>query len=76
MDIAKKKGEIEEILSEEGALSPGTEDKDKTEKKGITEVIIGKQRNGPVGTVELRWLDSLTKFANLEHRKNDKKEDN
>ena len=34
MDIAKKKGEIEEILSEEGALSPGTEDKDKTEKMG------------------------------------------
>ena len=42
--------------------------KDQSERKGITEVIIGKQRNGPVGTVELRWLDSLTKFANLDHR--------
>lgn len=49
--------------------------KDKSDKKGITEVIIGKQRNGPVGTVELRWLDSLTKFTNLEHRKKDNKED-
>ena len=43
--------------------------KDKSEEKGITEVIIGKQRNGPVGVVRLRWLDSLTKFANLEYKK-------
>lgn len=37
-----------------------------TEKKGIAEVIIGKQRNGPIGTVELVWLPEYTKFANLE----------
>ena len=42
--------------------------KDQSEEKGITEVIIGKQRNGPVGTVKLRWLDNLTKFANLERK--------
>ncbi|MCR5546880.1 MAG: replicative DNA helicase [Lachnospiraceae bacterium] len=35
-----------------------------TEKKGISEVIIAKQRNGPVGTVELVWLPEYTKFAN------------
>lgn len=37
--------------------------------KGITEVIIAKQRNGPVGTVKLAWIAELTKFGNLEHRK-------
>lgn len=36
------------------------------EKKGISEIIIAKQRNGPVGTVELRWLPEFTKFANLD----------
>lgn len=37
-----------------------------SERKGITEIIIGKQRNGPVGTIELKWLAEFTKFANLE----------
>lgn len=37
-----------------------------TEKKGISEIIIAKQRNGPIGTVELAWLANLTKFANLQ----------
>ena len=36
------------------------------EKKGISEIIIAKQRNGPVGTVELKWLPEYTKFANLD----------
>lgn len=40
-----------------------------TDKKGISEVIIAKQRNGPIGTVELAWLPEYTKFANLEHRR-------
>ncbi len=42
-----------------------------TDKKGISEVIIAKQRNGPIGTVELAWIPELTKFANLEHRKSE-----
>lgn len=37
-----------------------------TEKKGIAEIIIAKQRNGPIGTVELVWLPDYTKFANLQ----------
>lgn len=37
-----------------------------SENKGIAEVIIAKQRNGPVGTVNLVWLPQYTKFANLE----------
>ena len=39
-----------------------------SEKKGISEVIIAKQRNGPIGTVELIWLPEYTKFANMEHK--------
>lgn len=36
-----------------------------SDKKGVAEVIIAKQRNGPIGTVELNWQPSLTKFSNL-----------
>ena len=36
-----------------------------TDKKGIAEIIIAKQRNGPIGTVELVWLPDYTKFANM-----------
>lgn len=37
-----------------------------TEQQGITEVIIGKQRNGSTGTVKLRFFGEQTKFGNLE----------
>lgn len=40
--------------------------KDASTQKGVTEVIIGKQRNGPTCTVKLKWLGQYTKFANLE----------
>lgn len=36
-----------------------------TEKKGIAEIIMSKQRKGPVGTVELAWLPHATTFRNL-----------
>ena len=39
-----------------------------SEKKGIAEIIIAKQRNGPIGTVELAWLPEYQRFMNLEHR--------
>ena len=38
-----------------------------SDRKGIAEVIIAKQRNGPIGTVEVVWLPENTKFANMEH---------
>ncbi|WP_028590328.1 replicative DNA helicase [Paenibacillus massiliensis] len=37
-----------------------------SEKKNIIEIIIAKQRNGPVGTVELVFLKNYNKFATLE----------
>ena len=36
-----------------------------TENPNIAEVIIAKQRNGPIGTVNLLWRPELTKFENL-----------
>lgn len=37
-----------------------------TEMKGIAEIIIAKQRNGPIGTINLVWLPDYTKFANMQ----------
>ena len=33
--------------------------------KGTAEIIIGKQRNGPIGSVRLSFIGNLTKFENL-----------
>ncbi len=42
-----------------------------TDKKNVAEIIIAKQRNGPVGTIELAWLPDYTKFGNMEHRRSE-----
>ncbi|MBS3995550.1 MAG: replicative DNA helicase [Alkaliphilus sp.] len=39
-----------------------------SEKKGIGEIIIAKQRNGATGVVELAWLEQYTKFVNLDRQ--------
>jgi replicative DNA helicase len=35
-----------------------------TQEKGIAEIIIGKQRNGPIGTIRLTFLGEYTRFQN------------
>ncbi len=39
-----------------------------SENKNIIEIIIAKQRNGPVGTVELAFVKEYNKFVNLDRR--------
>ncbi|WP_100332672.1 replicative DNA helicase [Bacillus xiapuensis] len=39
-----------------------------SENKNIIEIIIAKQRNGPVGTVQLAFVKEYNKFVNLERR--------
>ncbi len=45
-----------------------------TNRKNISDIIIGKQRNGPVGTVELAWMPEYTKFGNLDKRPRERKD--
>ena len=41
-----------------------------TDQKGLAEIIIGKQRNGPIGTVRLAFLGEFTRFENYAHSGN------
>ena len=43
-------------------------DKENPELKGKAEIIIGKQRNGPIGTVNLAFLGEYTRFESLSIR--------
>jgi replicative DNA helicase len=47
----------EEMYSQEAERRP--------EVEGVAEIIIGKQRNGPTGTVRLAFLKQFTRFENL-----------
>ena len=41
------------------------------ENRGIADVIIAKQRNGPVGTIQLTFLKEYTKFVDISREKED-----
>jgi replicative DNA helicase len=45
-----------------------TNDEDRDRVKGAAEIIVAKQRNGPIGDVKLLWQHDYTRFVNLEHR--------
>lgn len=38
-----------------------------TQDKGVAEIILGKQRNGPIGTCRLAFIGEFTRFENLAH---------
>ena len=44
-----------------------TNDEDRERVRGQAEIIIAKQRNGPIGDVKLLWQHDFTRFVNLEH---------
>ena len=54
------------LLLREEYYNPNIED-----KKGLAEVIIAKQRNGPVGTLNLTFISEYTRFENLSRREED-----
>jgi replicative DNA helicase len=41
--------------------------KDASPDKGLAEIIIGKQRNGPTGSIKLKFFGEYTRFDNLAH---------
>ena len=50
---------------------PSSTDRWRSAARGIGEVIVAKQRNGPTGDVKLAWFDKFTRFENLEQRQYD-----
>ena len=59
------------FVSREEVYNPCTCERDAVctcGRRGKAEAIIGKQRNGPVGTVKLAYIDKYTRFENLEKR--------
>jgi replicative DNA helicase len=53
------------FIYREEMYQQGAEER-RPEVEGVAEIIIGKQRNGPVGSANLAFLKQYTRFENLQ----------
>lgn len=68
MSDLRESGSIEQDADIVGFLYRDDYYDSESEKQNIIEIIISKQRNGPVGTVELAFVKEYNKFVDLDHR--------
>ncbi|WP_163538794.1 replicative DNA helicase [Gracilibacillus sp. YIM 98692] len=68
MSDLRESGSIEQDADIVGFLYRDDYYDQESEKQNIIEIIIAKQRNGPVGTVELAFVKEFNKFVDLDHR--------
>ncbi|MFJ5625417.1 replicative DNA helicase [Peribacillus loiseleuriae] len=68
MSDIRESGQIEQDADVIGFLYRDDYYDKESENKNIIEIIIGKQRNGPTGTVNLAFVKEYGKFVNLERR--------
>ena len=61
----RESGEIEQAADGVWLLFRPDYYSDETDKKGIAEIIVAKQRNGPTDTVEVAYLKQYAQFGNL-----------
>src|SRR5699024_9968885 len=71
MSDLRESGSIEQDEDIVGFLYRDDYYDQESEKQNIIEIIISKQRNGPVGTVELAFVKEYNKFVDLDHRYQD-----
>ena len=68
MSDIRESGSIEQDADIVGLLYRDDYYDQESEKENIIEIIIAKQRNGPVGTVELAFVKEYNKFVDLDRR--------
>jgi replicative DNA helicase len=68
MSDIRESGQIEQDADVIGFLYRDDYYDKESENKNIIEIIIAKQRNGPIGTVQLAFVKEYNKFVNLERR--------
>lgn len=71
MSDLRESGSIEQDADIVGFLYRDDYYDQESENQNIIEIIIAKQRNGPVGNVELAFVKEYNKFVDLDHRYTD-----